>query len=860
MSQFKSALGFPVGALAWLVVAFCALPLLFAATSKLGDLDSDGVLTVLDLARLNAHIKGTAPLDGPPAIYADVNQDGFVNDSDIQVLVRGILGVEDTAVMPLAGIRETSPSAGEGGVAVTREAIVRFTMPLSLGTVLTTFDQNTQLPGHLYAEAGGRKLLTRAELSGDRLKATLFFLEPVPASSRVIVTLNTDGVLDLLGRPIDPDGDGQPGGALSFSYDTVPISPVSGTGVIGQVYASEVVSGQSRDTPLAGVTITVDGAEESLRTVTGPDGRFSLNPCPAGRFFVFIDGRTARNNVPAGAYYAFVGKAWEAEAGKVDNPAAGTGKIYLPLIPPDTLKSVSATQDTRIEIAAAIVAKNPALKGVGIVVPANSIYSDTGTRGGKVGIAAVSPDRLPEPLPLGLGFPLVITIQTDGATNFDRPVPVSFPNLIIPGIGRKLNPGEKSALWSFNHDTGKWEIQGPMTATEDGSLVVTDAGVGVRQPGWHGSFPGVSAVPPEIEVATEEAIRNAGDGGVAGGSRGGDGNLGHQDPSDRPKQDYEDLGIAVRIKTIRRANDIIDRPVSTGMKIEIPATLNFTLDAEATPLGGRYEWSVGGNPEDAVPFTGGSQNFTTNFKSIGTEVIDKQISVTYILPDGRSARSSVIFAVVPTVGSAWAKLFSSKDDATIEALRGDFKLNFQRFWSAVEQAEDVREFPQFNAMPEATLSTAFRSQKKAYLMHYSWKIGMEAINPEEIISIPDFDPNVIPEEDPWKGSLKISWLVYAPDGSIDFIATKKASLNYVSAIPRYVYRAAYPAGKHPQRKAVDITVKWSGTLKIRDASGNIHFLREPRESATNAELWRIGDGYKVYKLPADRPHWEGRDN
>src|SRR5205085_334988 len=57
----------------------------------------------------------------------------------------------------------------------------------------------------------------------------------------------------------------------------------------------------------------------------------------------------------------------------------------------------------------------------------------------------------------------------------------------------KLPPGAKSALWSFVHDTGRWEIQGSMTVTDDGLFVVTDPGVGVHQPGWHGTQPGVTA-------------------------------------------------------------------------------------------------------------------------------------------------------------------------------------------------------------------------------------------------------------------------------------------------------------------------------------------------------------------------------
>ncbi len=134
------------------------------------------------------------------------------------------------------------------------------------------------------------------------------------------------------------------------------------------------------------------------------------------------------------------------------------------------------------------------------MVPADALYSDDGTRGGMVGIAPVNPERLPGELPEGLQFPIVITVQTDGATNFDQPVPVCFPNLPDPVTGEVLPPGAKSALWSFNHDTGEFEIAGPMTVSEDGTLICTDPGVGIRAPGWHGTRPGVAIVDGRIVI------------------------------------------------------------------------------------------------------------------------------------------------------------------------------------------------------------------------------------------------------------------------------------------------------------------------------------------------------------------------
>src|SRR5262249_61028791 len=116
------------------------------------------------------------------------------------------------------------------------------------------------------------------------------------------------------------------------------------------------------------------------------------------------------------------------------------------------------------------VANNPALAGGSVTVPANSLFSDDGARGGKVGIAPVPPDRLPGPLPPGAELPLVITVQTDGPLNFDKPAPVCFPNLPDPVTGQQLPPGSKQSLISFNHKKAICEVVGTMRVSADGKF------------------------------------------------------------------------------------------------------------------------------------------------------------------------------------------------------------------------------------------------------------------------------------------------------------------------------------------------------------------------------------------------------
>lgn len=374
-------------------------------------------------------------------------------------------------------ITSTSPADREPGVSVNREVALNFSQPLSADTLITTTN--------FFAGSSGRKFLARVELASDRRKASLFFLEPIRGSTRISVVFDGTGLRDATGRLLDADGDGKEGGSRVFTYDTYSTVPIPGTAVTGQVFASERGPGGA-NLPLPGVTITVDGAEESLRAVTDEAGRFQLTNAPAGRFFVHIDGRTSPlSHWPAGDYYPFVGKAWEAVPGREDNPAGGTGLIYLPLVPAATLQPTSLTQDTVIGFPDEVLAAHPELAGVSLTVPAGALFDDNGTRGGRVGIAPVPPDRLPGPLPNGLEMPLVITVQTDGPQNFDRPVPVCLPNL-PDARGFTPLPGMKAALMSFDHDTGEWHVAGSMTVSEDGRLICTDPGQGITKPGWHG--------------------------------------------------------------------------------------------------------------------------------------------------------------------------------------------------------------------------------------------------------------------------------------------------------------------------------------------------------------------------------------
>lgn len=437
--------------------------------AQVGDVTLDGYVTAEDSDALARHIIGEAILSETALINADVNADGLIDVADV---------ISTSVILSnVTFLVSSSPRVFESGVSTTRETILRFNRAL---------DPMTVSPVSVYAEFGGQILPARVHLSPDRRTVTLFYQARLPAASRIRVTIDGDMMIDSRAVFIDGDGDGQPGGRGFFDFDTATLTPVPGTFVTGRVLDSSP-DGTGADVPLEGVRITVDGAESTLFALTDATGSYLLEPAPVGRFFVHIDGRDAtRPGMPVGAYYPFVGKTFMTVAGR-ENPMPDT---FLPLVIDGTLQPVSNDTDTTLSLPQSILDEHPGFAGTSVVVPAGSLFADDGTFGGMAGIGPVPPDRLPGPLPQGLTFSLVLTLQTDGPSNFDIPVPACFPNLPQPDTGVPLAPGEKSALWSFNHDRGVWEIIGPMTVSDDGTTVCTDPGVGILAPGWHGQMPG----------------------------------------------------------------------------------------------------------------------------------------------------------------------------------------------------------------------------------------------------------------------------------------------------------------------------------------------------------------------------------
>jgi len=323
--------------------------------------------------------------EGEYVLTAKATDDAASSISTLGTLVT-VIGA-NTA--PLTTIVGASPGDGQEGVAVTRETIIRFFNPL---------DAATQIGSEtLKIESGGTPLAASYTVSKDFKTVTAFFDSNLPADSKIDVTFDASGVNDLAGRKVDADKDGSEGGVYSFSYNTLSVSSVANTLVCGRVFASRLEGGNaggSINIPLAGVKITVDGKEDEIFAFTYEFGDFRLENAHAGRFFVHIDGREVVRveegiRFPDMGYYPFIGKTWASIPGEETN----IGEVFLPLVNGTSLQDVSDTKSTLIGFPLEVIKESPEVKDVVIEVPADSLFRDDGTRGGRVGIAPVPPDR-----------------------------------------------------------------------------------------------------------------------------------------------------------------------------------------------------------------------------------------------------------------------------------------------------------------------------------------------------------------------------------------------------------------------------------------------------------------------------------
>ncbi len=180
-------------------------------------------------------------------------------------------------------------------------------------------------------------------------------------------------------------------------------------------------------------------------------------------------------------------------------------------------------------------------------------------------------------------------------------------------------------------------------------------------------------------------------------------------------------------------------------------------------------------------------------------------------------------------GSYWVTWADghAKNSESVDDLAEPFKTNVKAYIKALKDAG-----------AKVEIDTTKRSDKRAYLFHWSWKISLDkckASDAEKMIGV------------------DIEW-----DHGND-AESKKGAEEMVSgfglAIPPRSNQAPALTSNHISGKAIDMTITWTGTIKVKNKTGVEVSVPFKANVDQNTVLHNVGATYGVKKLKNDAPHW-----
>jgi hypothetical protein len=177
-------------------------------------------------------------------------------------------------------------------------------------------------------------------------------------------------------------------------------------------------------------------------------------------------------------------------------------------------------------------------------------------------------------------------------------------------------------------------------------------------------------------------------------------------------------------------------------------------------------------------------------------------------------------------GKDWVKEFPTS--RSTDDLSKDFKPKFQGFQKALQSAGAT-----------TSISATLRPPQRAYLMHYAWRIVNENLDASKI---------------PARADVPIEWW---HGNQADSVRAAREMVNTYGINPQLKVPPSLTS-RHIEGNAVDMSVSWSGTLTIQDASGKEHIISSTPRNHTNPDLIRIAASYGVIhytEVAKDPGHW-----
>jgi hypothetical protein len=270
----------------------------------------------------------------------------------------------------------------------------------------------------------------------------------------------------------------------------------------------------------------------------------------------------------------------------------------------------------------------------------------------------------------------------------------------------------------------------------------------------------------------------------------------------------------------------------------------ITLSAKLKEKEGTFIWEA----QEGNPKNGTGETFETIFDKTGT----KTISI-YASKDGKMIQKAVSIRVNEPSGKSWSTIADTAGfiaSNNISELDPDFKTKVESFKEALSDA----------GVTDINIKSTFRAKERAYLMHYAWILAGYKCKPTDKV-----DFNNVPENP----NVFIEWKHFDSNGKLDISASANAAKEMVVAFGIDPKNSLPPAldSLHTVRKAIDLTISWTGKIKVKDAEGNEIEIDSEKSNMDNAgdinhnlneDLIKVGNSFGLYKLAnpkSDPNHW-----
>lgn len=180
-------------------------------------------------------------------------------------------------------------------------------------------------------------------------------------------------------------------------------------------------------------------------------------------------------------------------------------------------------------------------------------------------------------------------------------------------------------------------------------------------------------------------------------------------------------------------------------------------------------------------------------------------------------------------GSYWVTWANAhaKNSTSVDDLEINFRPKAKAFIKALEDAGIT-----------VIVSATKRSDKRAYLFHWCWKIAQGKVAATGV-------PAMI--------GVQIEW----DHGTA--AASKTGAQQMVTgfglAVPPNSTNPPALNSSHIAGKGIDMTLTWTGTKKIKKKDGAIVDVPFVSNVNLNTALHAVGQSYGVHRLKTDKPHW-----